>query len=267
MMATFQAIGSVAEAVARLLGQTWQPSLLNGSALQFEVYQGKDFSTAGPWTSACRSSCTRSASTRCSAPCRLLDPQHRRPLPLDIWLLLTAWAQDASMEHAILGWAMRAIDDNPILSSGFLNAFIPGVFRPEETVELVPAELTNAEVFQLWQVLPNSLQLSVTLRGPRRAGGVRADGAPGLAGPHARARVRDGAGMNILETTAIVPRSVCSSPTRLAAPPWRRAGGHRLARRRPGAARMAVQSPISTIMGFGRLPGLPPTSRPSPRLP
>ena len=64
------------------------------------------------------------------------------------------------MEHAILGWAMRAIDDNPILSSGFLNAFIPGVFRPEETVELVPAELTNDEVFQLWQVLPSSLQLS-----------------------------------------------------------------------------------------------------------
>jgi hypothetical protein len=88
------------------------------------------------------------------------DPRHRRPLPLDIWLLLTAWARDASAEHAILGWAMRAIDDNPILSSGFLNAFIPGVFRPEETVELVPAELTNDEVFQLWQVLPNSLQLS-----------------------------------------------------------------------------------------------------------
>ena len=56
---------------------------------------------------------------------------------------------------------MRTIDDNPILSSGFLNAFIPGVFRPEETVELAPAELTNDEVFQLWQVLPSSLQLSV----------------------------------------------------------------------------------------------------------
>jgi len=87
------------------------------------------------------------------------DPQHWLPLPLEIWLLLTAWAQDPSAERP-LRWAMRAIDDNPILSSGFLNAFIPGMFRPEETVELVPAEPTNEEVFQLWQVLPNSLQLS-----------------------------------------------------------------------------------------------------------
>ena len=158
MMATFQAIGSVAEAVARLLGQTWQPSLLNGSALQFEVYQGKDFST--PMDLGVSVFVYQVGVNKVQRTLPPADPQHRRPLPLDIWLLLTAWAQDASMEHAILGWAMRAIDDNPILSSGFLNAFIPGVFRPEETVELVPAELTNEEVFQLWQVLPSSLQLS-----------------------------------------------------------------------------------------------------------
>jgi hypothetical protein len=157
-MATFQAIGSVAEAVSRLLGQTWQPSLLNGMQLQFEVYQGKDFQT--PMESGVSVFVYQVSVNKVQRTLPPADPRHRRPLPLDIWLLLTAWARDASAEHAILGWAMRAIDDNPILSSGFLNAFIPGVFRPEETVELVPAELTNDEVSQLWQVLPNSLQLS-----------------------------------------------------------------------------------------------------------
>lgn len=157
-MATFQAIGSVAEAVARLLGQTWQPSLLNGIELQFEVYQGKDFSA--PMDAGVSVFVYQVGVNKVQRTLPPADPQHRRPLPLDVCLLLTAWAQDASAEHAILGWAMRAIDDHPILSSGFLNAFIPGVFRPEETVELVPAELTNDEVFQLWQVLPNSLQLS-----------------------------------------------------------------------------------------------------------
>jgi hypothetical protein len=88
------------------------------------------------------------------------EPHHRRPLPLDVCLLLTAWAKDASLEHDILGWAMRTIEDNPILTSGFLNATIPGVFRAEETVELINGQLTNDEVFQLWEVLPNSLQLS-----------------------------------------------------------------------------------------------------------
>ena len=157
-MATYQAIGSVAEAVARLLEQTWQPSLLNGIGLQFAVYQGKDFSTpmdAGISVFVYQVGVNRTQ--------RTLPPavaNHRRPLPLDVHLLLTAWAQDASAEHDILGWAMRVVDDNPVLSSGFLNAAVSGVFRPEETIELVPAELTNEEVFHLWQVLPNSLQLS-----------------------------------------------------------------------------------------------------------
>jgi hypothetical protein len=75
-------------------------------------------------------------------------------------LLLTAWAKDASIEHALLGWAMRTVADAAVLSAGFLNAAAPGVFGPDETVELSPVELTNDEVFQLWQVLPSSLQLS-----------------------------------------------------------------------------------------------------------
>jgi hypothetical protein len=158
-MATFQAIGSVAEAVARLLGQAWQPSLLNGIELQFEVYQGKDFSA--PMNAGVSVFVYQVGVNKVQRTLPPSDSRHRRPLPLDIWLLLTAWAQDASTEHTILGWAMRTVDDNPILSSGFLNAAIPGVFLPEETIELVPAELTNDEIFQLWQVLPNSLQLSV----------------------------------------------------------------------------------------------------------
>jgi uncharacterized protein DUF4255 len=158
VMATFQAIGSVAEAVSRLLAQTWQPSLLNGIELQFAVYQGKDFSS--PMDAGVSVFVYQVGVNKVQRTLPPAEAGYRRPLPLDICLLLTAWAQDASAEHDILGWAMRTIDDNPILSSGFLNAAIPGVFRPEETVELVAGELTNDEVFQLWQVLPNSLQLS-----------------------------------------------------------------------------------------------------------
>ena len=66
---------------------------------------------------------------------------------------------------------MRAIEDNPILSSGFLNAAVPGVFRPEETVELVAAQLSNDEVFQLWQAMPIELQLSM----PYQARVIRID--------------------------------------------------------------------------------------------
>ena len=63
------------------------------------------------------------------------------------------------------------IEHNPVLSSGFLNAAFSGVFRPEETVELVAAHLSNDEVFQLWQAMPIHLQLSM----PYQARVVRID--------------------------------------------------------------------------------------------
>ena len=158
-MATYRAVASVAEAVARLLEQSWSPAVLTGIEPQFAVYHGSSFKDGmETGVSVFVFQVTVDKVQRTLPPA---DSQHRRPLPLVLSLLLTAWARDASAEHDLLGWAMRAIADNPILSSGFLNSAVSGVFRPEETVELVPAELTNDEVFQLWQALPgDTLRLS-----------------------------------------------------------------------------------------------------------
>lgn len=157
-MATYQAIGSLAEAVRRLLEQSW-PAQPGGLEPQFDVYHGKDFSS--PMSTGISVFVYQVAIDGVQ---RTLPPpvaDRKRPLPLCIWILLTAWAKDASTEHALLGWAMRAVADNPTLSAGFLNASIPGVFRPDETVELMAASLSNEEVFQLWQAMPVTLQLSM----------------------------------------------------------------------------------------------------------
>lgn len=158
-MANHQAIGAVAEAVTRLLEQSWHADLLSGIEPQFEVYHGKDFSTpmAAGVSVFVYQVCVDTVQR--TLPPAL--PDHKRPLPVRMSLLLTAWAKDASSEHALLGWAMRAIADYPNLSAGFLNASTAGVFAVDESVDLTPAELSNDEIFQLWQVLPSSLQLSV----------------------------------------------------------------------------------------------------------
>jgi Pvc16 N-terminal domain len=159
-MATYRAIGSVAEAVVRLLEQSWKPSLLNGLQPQFEVYQGKDF--INPMNTGISVFVYQVTVDKVQRSLPPAQPNHRRPLPVVVSLILTAWAQDVSTEHVLLGWAMRAIDDNPVLSSAFLNSAVSDVFGPDETVELVPGELTNDEVFQMWQALPKTyLQLSV----------------------------------------------------------------------------------------------------------
>jgi hypothetical protein len=161
-VATYRAIGSVAEAVARLLEQSWNPALLGGIEPQFDVYQGKDFGV--PMVTGISVFVYQVTVDKVQRTLPPAEPNRRRPLPVVISLLLTAWASDVSTEHDLLGWAMRAIDDSPVLSSAFLNAAVPAVFGTGETVELVPGELSNDETFQLWQVLPNSLQLSVSYR-------------------------------------------------------------------------------------------------------
>jgi hypothetical protein len=158
-VADHRAIGAVAEAVTRLLEQSWHPALLGGVHPQFEVYHGQDFSA--PMTTGVSVFVYQVNLDPVQRTLPPSLPHHKRPLQLHVSMLLTAWAKDASTEHELLGWVMRAIADNPILSSGFLNAAAAAVFGPDETVDLTPLELTNDEVFQLWQVLPSSLQLSV----------------------------------------------------------------------------------------------------------
>ncbi len=38
-MATYRAVGATCEAVVRLLQQSWQPAMFNGTDLLFEVYR------------------------------------------------------------------------------------------------------------------------------------------------------------------------------------------------------------------------------------
>jgi hypothetical protein len=57
---------------------------------------------------------------------------------------------------------MRALEDTPILPGGLLNAVAPGVFRPDETVEIALAELNTEDLLHIWEtVTENRYQLSV----------------------------------------------------------------------------------------------------------
>jgi hypothetical protein len=158
-MATHRALGSVAEAVTRLLEQAWNATILNGIEPRFEVYQGDDFDN--PMDTGISVFVYRVAVDKVQRTLPPALPNHRRPLPVVLDLLITAWARDVSAELDLLGWAMRTIADSPILSTGFLNAAVPDVFLRDETVELVPGELSSDEIFQLWQALPGpGVQLS-----------------------------------------------------------------------------------------------------------
>lgn len=85
------------------------------------------------------------------------------PLPLDLYYLLTVWAKDAVKQQRILGWAMRTLEDSPILSAARLNHFgtETDVFAPNEKVEITFNSLSLQDLSNLWSAFKVSLPISV----------------------------------------------------------------------------------------------------------
>lgn len=95
------------------------------------------------------------------------DAQGRRfraSVPVDLQYLVTAWAADVEQQQRLLGWAIRTLDDNPILPAGYLNRFVPGgenVFGEAETVELLGDQLSLQDLYNVWDVAGHRHQPSV----------------------------------------------------------------------------------------------------------
>jgi hypothetical protein len=162
-MASYRAIGATCEGIMRLLQQSWRPELFDDAELQFKVYRTKTFETpmdTGVSLFLYRvmvNGVQRTPPARPKPGGRL----RRTQLPVDLHLMLTAWAKDASLEQEILGWLMRTLEDSPTLPAGLLNTAIPNVFDADEEVQILNGQLSNEEMFRIWEVLPTYYQMSV----------------------------------------------------------------------------------------------------------
>jgi hypothetical protein len=162
-LADFHAIQATCGAIVRLLQESYRPGLIEQNLhLQFDVYGTDDFGnhmTHGVSLFLYRvffNGAQRVPLTKGS------DNQTRRQLlPLDLHFFLTAWAPKASLQHAILGWALRVMEDNPVLTASLLNGVRGEVFRGDETVEVVAGQLTNEELMNIWDELGAEYRLSV----------------------------------------------------------------------------------------------------------
>jgi hypothetical protein len=163
-MADHRAVIAVAEAVMNLLRSSYRPEDFN-TELEFRTVTGRDFglNTIQNGVSLLLYRILPFGVHR--TPAGRFDAQGRRMqtvLPLELHFLLTVWAQEASLQHAIAGWTMRTIEDSPILPAGVLNAVSEGAFRGEEIVEIALADLSNEDLLRIWEVLGQSVyQLSI----------------------------------------------------------------------------------------------------------
>ncbi|HVE55495.1 MAG TPA: Pvc16 family protein [Pyrinomonadaceae bacterium] len=163
-MAKAQAIAVTGQTILGLLADNIPKSEFANA--RFELYQTANFTTS-PMEEGISLFLYRvevNSSLR-NLPIKTgLDGITRRPpLPLDLYYLLTVWAKDAVKQQRILGWAMRTLEDSPVLSAGRLNHFgtETDVFQPNETVEIIFQTMTLQDLSNLWSAFKVSVPVSV----------------------------------------------------------------------------------------------------------
>jgi hypothetical protein len=164
-MATTAAIGATSEAIRSLLARALADSVafanVGASHFQAEELQEaiKNETTA---VSVYLHRVIVSATRRNLRPG--VGPQGERvrpPISVDLSYLVSAWGPSPLVQQTLLGFAIRAIEDTPILPPTLLNdGGFAGVFRTDETVELVWAPLTVQDEADVWQVAQQSQQPS-----------------------------------------------------------------------------------------------------------
>jgi hypothetical protein len=155
-MANFRAIGATSAALAGLIRDHY-PREDFGSTLGIALYQAGDFSS--PMQEGFSLFLYRVAvngSVRNQTLRRTPDGRRFRPsLPLDLTYLITPWAQDAERQQRMLGWVMRFMEDQGVLSAGHLNHYVAenDTFAENESLEVICDPPALADYLTLWDRL------------------------------------------------------------------------------------------------------------------
>jgi hypothetical protein len=83
----------------------------------------------------------------------------RSRLALDLHYLLTPWSTSAPFEQAILGRAMQALDETPLLAGALLDG--AGGFAANEALQVAHEELSNEALMRVFDSLTVDYRLSV----------------------------------------------------------------------------------------------------------
>jgi hypothetical protein len=169
-VATFNAIAATTEALRRYLRDAPRPAF---PQLSVDVFQPSDFQSSPPAGGRISiflyrvavNGARRNLGPIPGAPELGMDrnKRYRSPIPLDLYLLLSAWGLSADFQQRLLGWCIRTIEDAPVVPASVLNQFQPDVvFRETETVELLCEPLQLQDLNYIWELVKPNPPLSIT---------------------------------------------------------------------------------------------------------
>lgn len=168
LMANIAAIRSVAGSLAQYLNHGYQqaafPPGLTKPACQFNVVSSGSLQTLDePSNQAVEANIYLyrvSVDSHLRNAGRVAHPDMTRvPLSVELHLLLSFWSLSAENEHLALAWTMRQLHLTPLLDATVLSG--DARWGPEETVHLIPAELSNEDMMRIWDALRPDYHLSL----------------------------------------------------------------------------------------------------------
>lgn len=81
-------------------------------------------------------------------------------LSLDLHYLLTIWSDSASDEQLIAAWVMRELNRHSLIDVSMLSD--EADWRPDEMVQVIPAELSTEDMMRIWDSISPSYRLSLS---------------------------------------------------------------------------------------------------------
>jgi len=162
-MANVFALHSLADGLARYLDRTYPTTLRDEHACMFEAIGSGGLVRER----------AESAGNRITIwPYRVLVNEHQRnrsfprgpgrinePLPLDVHLLVTVWAESAGDELLLFAWALRELYQLPVIDRSLLTT-VDAAFSTAEQIQLAPAEMTVEDMMRIWDAITPSYRLS-----------------------------------------------------------------------------------------------------------
>jgi hypothetical protein len=163
-MATIEAIAGVTQGILSLLENARSGDF---SAVAISAYRTSDFAPITTTTPdaisvhlyrVAVSTGQRNIPARIDASGRRLRPA----LPVDLHFLITAWSGNILRQQVLLAWAMRILEDNPIIPPALLKVGTRQPFRADESVDLVAVPLSTVEQVAIWEFNKAVMQPSTT---------------------------------------------------------------------------------------------------------
>ena len=162
-MANVFGLHAIADGLARYLDRAYPAALRDDHPCSFEAVVSGGLTAERPLE----------AGTRVTIwPYRVLINEHERnrefatrpgrvnrPLPLDVHVMVTVWADTPPEELLLFAWTMRELYQQPVLDRSVLTTVDAG-FSSAEQIQLAPAEMTVEDMMRIWDAITPWYRLS-----------------------------------------------------------------------------------------------------------